>query len=457
MKPGLPVIYYLLAGLVGSAGPAHGQTLEDALIAAYINNPTLLAQRASLRATDEQVPQALSEWRPTIEMSFDAGTSAVRSFTTTGPDRGQHREPRTMSLSFSQPLFNGGRTLAATRSAENTVKAGRARLVAVEQDVFLDAVTAYMDVYRDQAVVELNVNNERVLERQLEATTDRFEVGEITRTDVHQAQARLAKATADRIQAAGNLEASRAAYTNVIGEAPGRLLAPTPGLDRVDKAMEAVKAAVDGNPDMIAAEYDRRAALNDVVETRGELLPTIDLSGSAKRAFQTASETSRIDGYEAKVTLTVPLYQAGAVYSRLRKARQTVQERRRDVDKARRDVTEQATRTWEALQTVRARIASFNTQIEAAEVALEGVEREATVGSRTVLDVLDAEQELLDARVSLVRAQRDEMVAIFELKAAMGRLTAQHLNLPVDFYDPRDHYQEVRDRWFGGQSTGGAE
>lgn len=440
----------LLAGSLGFAGHARGQTLEEALIAAYANNPTLLAQRASLRATDEQVPQALSDWRPTVEMTADAGTRAVRNFKSTGSNRGQHRDPRSVDFTVTQSLFAGGQTEAAISSAENTVRAQRARLMNVEQTVFLNVVTAFMGVYRDQAVLELNINNESVLKRQLEATTDRFEVGEITRTDVHQARARLAGATADRIKAEGDVEASRAAYLNVIGESPGKLAAPTPTLILPDSVLEAVNSAVAANPNVVAAQYDEKAAHDAAAKIRGELLPSIDLTGTASRAFEASSETSRVDTYEAMVTLTVPLYQSGSVYSRLRAARQTVQEKRRKIEQARRDATEQATRNWEALQTTRARIVSFNAQIDAAEVALEGVEREASVGSRTVLDVLDAEQELLDARVNLVRAQRDEMVAIFELKSAVGQLTARDLNLAVDFYDPRGHYQGVRERWFGG-------
>ena len=458
MNKSLSVVFFLLAGWLGLAQLAHAQTLNEALIAAYLNNPTLLAQRAKLRAVDEQVPQALSNWRPTMEIESDAGVSAIYKNATSGddPDRRQHREPRSLSLSLDQSLYRGGRTLAATSEAENTVKAERARLLDVEQTVLLDVVKAYMDVFRDQAVLELNINNEQVLKRQLEASLDRFEVGETTRTDVHQSEARLARETADRIQAEGDLIVSRASYRNTVGEIPGKLIQPEAPAGLPTSEAEAIGAAATDNPIVTEAEFDEKASLDDVDEVRGELLPSVDLEGSAKRAFNSSGKDSRSDTYTAKVTLSVPLYQSGSVYSRLREARQTAAELRRKFDQARRDATEETIQAWEGLQTARARIESFLSQIKANEIALEGVQREAAVGSRTVLDILDAEQELLDARVDLVRAGRDEMVAIYELKKAMGQLTAGQLQLPVDFYDPEVHYRQVRHKWFGGAVQGGS-
>ena len=442
----------LLAGLGGLNGPATAQTLAEALAAAYANNPTLLAQRAKLRATDEQVAQALSNWRPTVEMAGDAGTTQIENNLST--NRRQFRDPRSLSFTLDQDLYRGGRTIAATREAENTVKAERARLFVVEQTVLRGAGDAFVDVVRDQAVLELNIKNEQRLARQLEATRDRFRVGEVTRTDVSQAESRLALARADRSQAQGDLEISRAAYRNVVGEAPGRLEAPAPLGALPSSWEEAVGISVAENPNVIAADFDARASAYDADEVRGELLPTVSLEGSAKRAFDTAGEESRIDTLAATVTLTVPLYQSGAVYSRLRAARQTLGQQRLLIDEARRAAAESATRGWESLQTARAQIEAFKAAIEAAEIALEGVEREAAVGSRTVLDVLDAEQELLDASVSFVRAQRDEMAAIFDLKVELGHMGAMQLGLDVELYDPDRHYGDVRPRWFGGESSG---
>jgi len=445
---------FVAASVVAGITPVSGQTLEQAMIEAYLGNPTLAAQRASLRATDEQVPQALSNWRPTLTAEGEAGTEAINNSAATGTARGQHRDPRSMSLALEQPLYRGGRTLAATREAENSVRAARARLAAVEQSVLLEATTSFANVFRDQAVLRLNIANEQRLRRQLEATRDRFEVGEITRTDVFQAEARLARATADRIQAEGTLEASRAAYSNAVGAAPGVLSQPAMPTDVPDSFVTTVDAAEKGNPSVAAAEFDERAAIDNVDEVRGELLPTISLNGSASRSFESASESSRVDAVSATVNLTVPLYQSGAVYSRLREARQLAAQARRTLEQERRDAIESATRAWHDLEAARAHIQSFTTEVEANQVALEGVEREAAVGARTVLDILDAQQELLDAQVSLVRAERDALVAAFELKTALGTMTAARLGLGVDLYDADTHYQEVRGKWFGGSSSG---
>ena len=318
----------------------------------------------------------------------------------------------------------------------------------------LDAATAYMNVVRDQAVLELKVNNEQVLRRQLQATQDRFQVGEVTLTDVHQAEARVSGATATRIQAEGALEVSRAQYRNIVGEFPGSLKAPPVPSDIPVDSDGAVKQALENNPDVRAAVYDERAAVSGVTEVRGELLPTVSLSGSASKSYDSAGENTRLTDYQASVSVSVPLYQSGSVYSRLRSARQTVVQNRHGLEVARRSTVETTTQEWETLVTARAAIEAYKTQVSANEIALDGVRREAAVGSRTVLDVLDAEQELLDSRVNLVGAQRDLIVAIYGLKSALGSLTARALSLPVEYYDPEIHYREVREKWFGGVSGG---
>lgn len=438
--------------------PASAQAIEDALAKAYLNNPTLLSTRAGLRSTDESVPQALSDWRPTVEVTGSIGATVVDSSTSTETDRRQSRRPKDLGVSLTQPLFRGGRTLAATSGAENDIRAARARLLETEQNILLQAATAYLNVYRDQAVLRLNQNNEEVLQRQLEATRDRFEVGEITRTDVHQAEARLARSKADRIQSSGDLETSRANYLNIVGEpAPVTLTLPERVSDLPDSAEDAVRIAVVNNPGVIAAEFDRRASMDNVDEVWGELLPEVDVTASSTRELQTSSENSLRTTHEVTLNLTIPIYQQGSVYSRLRQARQDAAESTLLIDTERRDAAEAGTQAYESHVTARAQVDAFQTQIEASIVALEGVQREAAVGSRTVLDILDAEQELLDSRVSHVRSERDELVAAYELMSALGRLTAKDLGLTVDLYDPREHYNEVRDKWFGGTSSGGVK
>ncbi|TCS61342.1 outer membrane protein [Varunaivibrio sulfuroxidans] len=429
---------------------AHAQTFEETLAAAYRSNPGLLAEQARLRAIDEGVAQARSGWRPSVNATMTTG----RAIDDKSATPKVYRDPSTMGVTISQPLYSGGKTVAATAQADNAVYAGRARLSSAEQTVLLNAATAYVNVVRDQAVVDLNINNEQVLKRQLDAAKDRFKVGEITRTDVDQASARLAGATADRIQAEGALETSRANFVSVVGMAPEKLGAPDIEFSLPDSLGEAVKIAAEGNYTVQAAVYDERAARDGVRGVEGDLLPSLSLNGSATRSLNTMSQNYASNSYQAQLVLSVPLYEAGGTYSRLRQARQQASRQRLLIDQARRSATESATSAWETLQTARAQIVSIKSQVNASRTALAGVEREAAVGSRTVLDVLDAEQELLNARVKLVRAQRDATVAIFRLKESMGQLTARNLNLKVDLYDNQGHYREVRGKWVGTSSSG---
>lgn len=432
---------------------ASAETIQDAMVKAYLDNPSLQAARAGLRATDEQVPQALANWRPDVSVTSSVGRENLKSSTAT--DRHQSLNPKDLGITVTETLFRGGRTLAETSSAENSVRSSRASLLKTEQQTLLDAATAYLNVFRDLAVLRLNVNQEQVLQRQLQATKDRFNVGEITRTDVYQAEARLASATASRIQAEGDLEASRANYIKVVGAPPsGDLELPKPFADLPDKKEDALHLAVTKNPAVISAEFDKRAALDNADSVWGELLPTVDVTASSTRSLDSSIEGSGSTTSEILLNLTVPIYQQGDVYSRLREARQTAAQKTRTIDSQRRDAAQAATQAWENMVTARAQVKALLSQIDANKVALEGVRREAAVGSRTVLDILNAEQELLNSRVAHVRAQRDELVANYQLKSAIGQLTARDLKLPVELYDPRKHYDEVRDKWFGGTSTG---
>jgi TolC family type I secretion outer membrane protein len=443
----------LLAAVAAVAllpGAAGAMTLSEALAAAYNNNPTLLSQRAALRATDEQVPQALSGWRPTVQAvgTLGGGWSDTNTSDLTGGGE-RSSVPRSVQLQVSQPVYSGGRTIAATARAENLVRAERARTVAVEQQVFTDTVTAFMDVLQNQAVLELSINNEQVLRRQLEAANDRFRVGEITRTDVAQSESRLALAISDRIQAENNLEASRAAFQRVVGEPPGLLATPAERPALPANRQEALTLSAQNNPNVISALFTEAAAREAVRQVRGELLPDLRIVGNVQRAEDQTVSGRITDSASITAQVTVPLYEAGSVYSRTREAQQTVAQRRSQVDEARRTAVQQGTTAWETLQSNRARVESLRSSIRAAEIALEGVQQEAAVGSRTVLDILNAEQELFNARVNLVRAQRDQLVSEFQLAAATGRLTAADLNLPIELYDVDKHYQAVRNKWIG--------
>ena len=450
MSPAAALCAVMAAALVLAPRPGAAQSLEEALARAYASNPVLLAARARLRGVDEEIAQAISGWLPTISVSSDASKRYSNTSGGSSSNAGsQNRTPRTSRFTVEQNLFAGLETVAQTRQAEKQIEAERARLIRTEQTVMLDAATAYMDVVRDQAVLSLNINNEKVLRRQLEATGDRFQVGEVTRTDVAQAESRLAGATADRIGSQGALTSSQASYRRQTGVAAGRLqpAAPLTGLPASEA--EAVTLARANNPIVFAARFDEQAAREAVKIAKADLYPTFDIEGELSRADQTSGRSSRSDRAEITATLKVPLYQAGNVHSRVRQTKQAAVEERRNVDAAVRAAVESATQAWDALQTARARIKAFAAQVRASTIALEGVQQEAQVGSRTVLDVLNAEQELLDASVDLARVQRDEVVASFRLRAAVGTLTARNLNLRTTIYDVNAHYGATRRKFFG--------
>ncbi|MBB3898180.1 TolC family outer membrane protein [Roseococcus suduntuyensis] len=437
-----------LAGAWLLATPASAQTLQEALARAYSNNPTLLAARAQLRAVDENVPQALAGWRPTVVLSGSVGTAQTR-VDQQGRSTTVERSPTALTATVTQPLYRGGRTVAQTRQAENGVLAQRARLLATEQQVLGEAVNAYISVIQQAELVRLNINNEQVLSRQLQATNERFRVGEITRTDVAQAESRLAGARTSRTQAEGNLQVARATFQRVVGEAPGRLVNPQPLRVPVTSATEAQALAATNNPTVVAALFAAAGARDNIDVQMSTLLPTLSASAQAFRQENQQTAGNTTTGGQATLNLSVPIFQGGAEHALVRQARQTAQQSLQQVDEARRLVAQQAASNWESLRSARSTVESVRSQIRAAEIALDGVQREAIVGSRTTLDVLNAEQELLNARTNLVNALATVINASYALAGSIGRLTAQDLGLPVEQYDMTAYYNAVRNRWVG--------
>jgi TolC family type I secretion outer membrane protein len=330
------------------------------------------------------------------------------------------------------------------------VQSTRAQTHGVETLVFQAVARASLDVVRDQTLVEVSRNNEAVLRKQLEATRDRFRVGEVTRTDVAQAESSFAQATAQRINAEGQLEVSRANYTRAVGHPPGRLILPRerPALPATRE--EALSLASNDNPNIIAASFTELAAAT-MSTSSGQLLPQVSIVGDLNRNFAPSFtlRSSRQDTASVTARLTMPLYEGGAVYSQTRAAQQTVGQRRSQVDDVRRQAVQTATQNWETLQAARAAMASFGAAVRAAQIALDGTQQEAMVGSRTVLDVLIAQQQLFTTQSQLVTAQHDAALAEFNLTAATGRLIAPELKLPVKLYDMDLHYRSVKDKWLG--------
>lgn len=437
------------------ATPANGtNTLAGAFAASYANNPALQAERAKLRATDENVPQALSGWRPQVSLAGTAGygDGLIRQGLSSGfyNNSRTNRDIATAQATVTQPLYRGGRTRASTSHAENQVMGERARLLAQEQQAFTDTITAYVGVIQAQQILALNTNNQQVLTRQLEATNDRFRVGEITRTDVAQAEAALAGASAQRETAQGNLQTARAAFQRAVGYLPGTdLVEPQPLKLPVKTPIDAANLAMANNPNVIAAMFDDAASKDNVDVAFSALMPQVALQGQTFQQQNAAAGRYQSNGYQVVATVTVPLYQGGAEYSSVRQARQAEQQTNRLIDDAKRTAQQSAIQAWETLAAARATADSTRSQIRANEIALEGVQREAIVGSRTTLDVLNAEQSLLQSQVTLVQGLANVVTASYGVASAIGRLTARDLNLSVPLYDETAYYNAVRDKWIG--------
>lgn len=441
-----------IAGLLAAGMPAaSAQTLTQALAEAYNSNPQLLAQRALLRATDEEVPQALSGWRPTVNFTGQVG--GARGSFAQAPIATRYLTfyQNNLNLQATQPVYSGGRTVAQTRQALNSVESTRAQTLAIETSVLQAVAQAYLDVVRDQALLEVNRNNVQVLQKQLEATQDRFRVGEVTRTDVAQAESSLAQAVGQLTTADGNLQISRAEYVRATGRPPGILLLPRERPTLPATREEAQSLAANNNFNVISANFAQLAARDNIDVVRSQLLPQISLVGSLSRALSPSITLSSAVESTATILaqMTWSLYEGGAVYSQTRQAEQTVGQRLSQVDDARRAAVQTATDSWEALKAARAGITSFAAAVRAAQIALEGTQQEALVGTATTLDVLIQNQMLLTTQSQLITAEHDAAVAEYNVTAATGRLIAADLHLPVQLYDMERHFKQVKDKWAG--------
>lgn len=402
-----------------------GFTLAKALEYTYLNNPEIKARRSAFRAVQEELPQAQAGWKPIAAAEAGVTRTDVEGSSFGGDGTVNTKD---MGVSVNQPLYRGGRTVAQTGAAKYTIEAQQAMLSAAEQQVLLRAVTAYMDILRDEAVLTLTENNYNLLMKQMKATQDRFEYGEVTRTDVSQSEARLAEAESDIIGARGALKSSKAAFLEIIGQEPTGLVKPTMNLTAPNSLEEAQAMGEGASPYIVAAVNTHKASEKDVDNVFGELLPDIGLFGSWDKAYDpspglTDEQTTSAIGIAARI----PLYEAGATRSRIRQAKNVTNQRFMEISQTRRDVQQYVTENWERLQTTRSQIISRRAQVEAAIVAEEGVRREADLGARTIIDTLDAFQELLDAQVALAITERDEVVAQFSLLESMGMLTPQTL------------------------------
>jgi outer membrane protein len=474
LKKSLTSAFCLCAVLAFVPVRAAAETMSSALSRAYMGNPDLNQQRASVRATDENLPRALSGFRPTVNATGNAGaqyqesripvsTSSSSSSSSSssgggsGPDHIRTRSltlPRSVGVTVQQNFYNGERTRNSSKQAESQIDAARETMRLTEQNTLQNGATAYMNVLRDTAILNLRKNNITVLEEQLRQTRDRFEVGEVTRTDVAQAQSSLAQSRSDFYTAQANLQNSIANFRQIIGVEPRRL-EPAQTIERLlpKTLTAAIALGLVEHPGIVAAFHQVDIQALNVKIQEGALLPTLNAVGSVTQNYDVQG-TPRTQVFTAlgQLQLNVPLYQGGIEYANIRQAKEQLGQARLNADLQRDTVRATIVSSWGLLETARATIYSSQSAVTAAEIALAGTREEARVGQRTTLDVLNAQQTLLNARVALVSAQRDRVVASYAVYAAIGKLNADNLALDVILYDPTVHFDQVKGKWWGTQT-----
>jgi outer membrane protein len=457
-----------LAVITTAVSTADAQTLSDTLSLAYVNNPTLNASRSTTRATDEGVAIAISGFRPQITSSASYDIRSVDTRTTGFKNKPNGKtveavfqtnevtHPSTIAVNLVQPLFNGFQTVNAVKQSEASVRAQRETMRNTEQSVLLDAATAFMDVVRDSAVAGLRETAVKFFTEQVRAARDRFNVGEGTRTDVAQAEARQQQAIAQLNTARSNLTTSRAVYARIVGVEAKRLSGSFPIERSIPKSVgTGLELAQVAHPAIMAAVNNIDVASFNVKILEGELLPQLNLSGSLQRTLQPGGSTASTNTAVVGLNLTVPIYQGGQEYARIRQAKEQLGTARIQVDVVRDQVRAAVRSNWGILEASIASIAAARAEVAAQQLALSGVIEEQRVGQRTTLDVLNAQSDLTDAQITLANAERNRIVAAFALVASLGRLDAESLNLRVARYDPKEHYDQVRDKWIGTSTPDG--
>lgn len=430
----------ILVILIAPFQYANAIELEEALALAYNNNPSLKSMRAHVMSVDETAPTALGGFLPRASASYQRGKLDSKFGTSE-----TNRINDTKEISFSQPIFRGGASISALNQAKDNIKSARESLMQTEQEVLLDAITAYMNIVRDQEVLELARNNLNVMQKHLDVTNERFNFGEVTKTDVAQSEAAVARAMAEKISAEGALEASSSFYERVVGEKPVGVTMPELKIAINYPVNDLIELSKTGNPGIKALNYQKYAAEGEIKKNKASLLPSVDLNASKqKQKGALFGGGNDIDSTSIGFSVSIPLYQSGAEYSRVRQSVHEVTKIEYDIEEQINRVKEQIVSSYQQHQVANSSIASNEAEIEATQIALDGTEKEAKIGSRTILDVLDAEQELFQAKTNLVRSKRDKIVSAYTLLALIGNLNAGELGLAVDFYDPEKHYDDVK-------------
>lgn len=437
---------------------AWAEALPEALVKAYQTNPQINAERARQRATDENVPQALAGYRPQIVASLSAGLQAVRNLLPDNTIQTATLKPWTIGVTVSQTLFNGFRTANSVRVAELQVQSGREALRNVGQGVLLDAVTAYTNVLANQSLVEAQRSNVAFLRETLSITQRRLNAGDVTPTDTAQAEARLSRGLSDLNAAEVALAISQATYAQVIGNAPSALR-PAEVVDRyLPKSREdSIAMAIREHPAVMAAGFDVDVASTNTRVAEGALLPSAGLQGSVSRSRDSDPTLGTFATDQASIVanVTVPIYDGGQAASQTRQAKEVTAQSRLVLDQVRNQARTAAVSAWVANEGAKIAVSASESEVKAATVALQGVQREASGGQRTTVDVLNSQADLIQARARLIGALRDRVIASYTLLSAVGHLDVKTLSLNTPDYLPEVHYQQVRDAWHGLRTPSG--
>lgn len=437
---------------VALASPARAQTLQQEMANAYASNPQIRGSRAQLDATAENVPQALSGWRPTVTITASGGPIQLDSFTrtTAGNVVGtNYFHTQLYQAAITQPLYSGGQTVARTAQADHLFAAAQWQLVSAEETVLSAVAIDYADVLRDQAIVDFNAKNVRFLAHELQRSRARIQAGEVTQTDVSQSEGYYAAGQASLKQAEATLATSRANYLRDIGHPPGRLTLPHIRFDIPKDRDTAVDETMSDNPDLLAAKESTLASKDNVDAVRSQLLPQISAQAGVQRTNDLNIEGQELTAKTIKLQMTMPLYEAGAIYSQTRQAMRNVAVQRSQVDTTQRTAVDAVGAAWDTLDQIRGVVTALREATRADAKTLEGMIAENAVGVRTVFDVLNAQQTLFQAQVALAQAVATEFTAQVQIAQSVGRLTAASLKLPVAPYNPNAYMNAVRDKWIG--------
>ena len=444
------------------AGAGRAETIGGALVKAYLTNPDINTQRAAVRVADEGVPKANAGYLPTVTATGNIGVERGKANAILPNGGGTEpvpftAYPRGYGVQANETVFNGNRTINSIRQAESQVFGAREQLRNTEQNTLLSAVTAYMDVLDDTAILDLDNNNVDVLKEQLRETRDRFTVGEVTRTDVAQSEASLATGQATALSAVATLQAAVARYRQFIGDQPKSLAPVKPIMVPLPKSLpEAISISQVEHPSINASLHGVDAAQLQVKIAESALYPSIGVSASVSNQFDVSGTPGlHVLAGEILGQINIPIYQGGAEYASTRQAKENLSQQEMQTDSLRNQVRQAVVASWGLNQAAVGVVRAARAAVAANEVALTGVREEAKVGQRTTLDVLNAQQALLQSRTSLVTAEHDQVVDSYQLLSAVGRLNIPTLGLAVAEYDPRVHFDQVKTKWIGLRTPSG--